>query len=255
MNKTILAIFIIMNAPLLADTVKLKNGKVYENVKAYPGTSMHRLQFSNGQRLYIRNEKIAKVRIKAVKWPKRIKIIPKKIIYHRALEEEVLPPGLSEQYDLGPVWKSTILPGWGQYSLGHPKRGMLIGGATLLIFNKYWDNRKQHTQAQADFSEQITPIVLTSSYGINGYLAFLVISEQEKAVLLQKEKDTNNMFGILSLVWGWNVIDAFLISNPNIIRKYPFLEYFRIGLDLESQESKYEKKTDGKLQLGIKIRY
>lgn len=255
MNKIILAIFIFMNVSLLADTVKLKNGKVYSNVKAYPGKGMHRLQFSNGQRLYIKNEKIAKVRIKPVRWPKRIKIIAKKIVHNKAIEENALPPGLSDQYDLGPVWKSAILPGWGQYMLGHSKRGMIISGATLLVFNQYWSNRKQHTRAQEEFSEQITPVVFTSSFGTNGYLAFLIISEQEKAVLLQKEQDTNNMFGILSLIWSWNVIDAFIISNPHAIKRYPFLEYFRIGLDLETTESKYDQKTGGKLQIGFKIRF
>jgi len=227
-------------ASLRADIVVLKNGTTYANVRAFPAGGVHRIMFQNGQAVVVPNAQIAKVRIAPVYWPppKPVEKPPEKV------EKPVEKPATLA---LGPVLKSTILPGWGQASLGHYGRGAFFLGITGATAAQYWTYRGLHAEAQAAYSEQATPAFL-SLQGNQGYLMFAGILQQEKKVLLQREYQTNTMAAILGILWGWNIVDTFVLANPGVARKYPFLEYFRIGMDTPTAS-----REPGRIAAGVAL--
>ncbi|MCB1173617.1 MAG: hypothetical protein KDK39_08635 [Leptospiraceae bacterium] len=222
-----------MGNTLKADTVTLKNGKTYTNVKAFPSGNVHRIQLPSRRFIVVPNAQIAKVRIKPVKWPRKKVIqrpIKKPVVkYGPPAREEKPMENIEQDQGLSPAWKSVLIPGWGQYAMQHKWRGATWLGAYLVALNLYWQKRQLHAAAQEEYSEQVTPALL-SSQGINGYILFLGILEAEKATLLKREHETNNMVTLLSVVWGLNVIDALVLSRPDIVKEYPFLQYLFIGI-------------------------
>ena len=237
---TTLCSLILMSGPaLFADTVYLKDGKVYKNVKAFPRHGAHRILFASGSQILLANSLIAKVRIGSVHWPKRHprketeKSPPKKVPRPQTAREEAPLPGIRESWQFGAVWKSLAVPGWGQLAMGHTWRGAVFFGGSMLVLNDYLAKRRLHAQAQEEYSEQLTPILL-STQGTNGYFLFLGILEYEKSVLLRRERETNDRVLLLGLVWGYNIIDAFLLANPRATHRHPWLRHLQIGLDPES---------------------
>lgn len=220
----------------------MKNGTTYANVRAFPAGGVHRILFQNGQAVVVPNAQIAKVRIAAVYWPPP-KPIEKPAEKVEKIEKSEEPSGLA----LGPVLKSTILPGWGQASLGHYGRAGFFLGTTGVTAAQYWTYREQHAAAQAAYSEQVTPAFL-SLQGNQGYLIFAGILQQEKKVLLQREYQTNSMAGLLGFLWGWNILDTFVLANPSVARKYPLLEYLRFGLDEPAAA-----RESGRFTAGIRL--
>ena len=252
----------------VADTVILKSGKVFTNVKTFPRGGVHTIKFQNGRAISVPNAKIKIVRIKGVSWKsakkkrKRIAAVVKKRKPRRQAPPQVAgvtprprvqtrprpriqpvprprpqpqpprkpvrelqatkedkqekPKPSEKGWELGPVTKSLLVPGWGQYSMGHDWRAAGIVTLSLPIVYNYFNFRNEHTDAQAAYSDQILPGPLAQpNFSPIGTPAYYTIIEQRRSVLLRKEDQTNSMVFALIGLWGLQTLDAYYLNLRN----------------------------------------
>lgn len=236
----------------VADTVILKSGKVYTNVKTFPRGGSHTLKFQNGGAIVVPNAKIKIVRIKGVSWKtkqpqrKMVAAVVKKRKPRSQQPQRVVKPKLPIGRDiiamqndqtanpeqerdiesgLGPVSKSILVPGWGQYSLGHRWRAAAIVVAGLPIVQAYWVHRNEHTEAQEIYSETFTPYLLAQPQNTPwGIAAYYTVFDYRRSELLRKEDQTNNMVFALLGLWGLQTLDAYYL---NLLQggQHPFFKF------------------------------
>ena len=250
---------------LISDTVILKSGKVFTNVKTFPRGGTHTIKFQNGRAISVPNAKIKIVRIKGVSWKARVQkrqvavaavarkrqpsraaaqqvpvrrppprrvVIPRQPIGRelQALREDQKRDPEKEskkRFALGPVTKSILLPGWGQYSLGHNWRAGAVAALGIPIVSYYSIYRAQFNTAQANYSEIWTPTLLAQpEYAPTGYPLYYAILTGRRQILLEKEAQTNSMVFALMSLWALQAVDTYYLNAKNG-GKDPFYRYAR----------------------------
>lgn len=205
---------LIVPGMLRADTIVLRSGIRYADVKVQPVGESHRVFFEDGRVHLISNSDIRSVRrgpttwttVRSVDVPKPQEIVP--------APEPVKPPPVREPAPLlSPLLKSIVAPGWGQYAQGRPLAAALYSSLTLLTFQRYWTYRQQHAAAERDYNDPM-PVGLVAAQSTTGVLTVGQASLMNIAYLGQKERKVyaiqrqgNNMFLLLSAVWVWNILD------------------------------------------------
>jgi len=221
----------------LADRVALKSGMVYHDVKAEPTGNAHRISFSNGMIKFIPNSQIRSVRPGPLTWqfPYRPPVqkplpvadkkaentpvdTPEKPTRKRPDELRKPTEATAEQNwhpgkDWGPVLKSAILPGWGQYSIGEKRNGALFAASSLIVFYRYWALRQQHAAAEADYNDPV-PVAAIAAQSQTGAFSVLDVTAMNLFYLSEKERrvyrlqnEGNAMLGLFTFLWGWNMLD------------------------------------------------
>lgn len=207
---------------LLADEIYLKSGKRYVNVKIRPRGNRHVIYFRNGRVLSVANSTIRGLKLRPTSWKKVRRPVPKK--KRRPLRRtayriknmrgdpraRLRRPPAPQGWRLSPTWKSTLVPGWGQYSRGARWQGAVFFSGALFLFGRYVQYRQAHTAAEADYNDP-APTGILSAIGSLGIAErasgiFLYLQERER-VALRLEDRTNRSFYLLSAVWAWNIWD------------------------------------------------
>ncbi len=204
---------------LRADTVELRSGVIFADVKAEPLGKSHRIRFGSGRVRMVANSAIHSVRPSPVRWNHPLVV--------RLVTQMVSPPGQptvppenpsSESstkigINWGPILKSAILPGWGQYSVGRKWTGALYSTLTIYALERYWELRQKHATAQDEYNDPI-PVSMVSYQAMIGAITIPQAGAINLAYLSQKEREVNkletegnNMVALLAFVWGWNMVD------------------------------------------------
>lgn len=127
--------------------------------------------------------------------------------------------GLVSEATLAGVWRSAVIPGWGQYYQGRQDRAKIYAGAAVgtfvLTYYFYQDYSKKHKtySSEADTLLGITigaPDSVFAGAAAYGYTKTLAArKDMEKS-----GNRTNLLFTGLVLFWGWNIADA-VIFRPS----------------------------------------
>lgn len=116
------------------------------------------------------------------------------------------------------VFRSTFLPGWGQYYAGEQKKGMFFLGGSSFLFTYYFLSMRQHQTLQQKYD---------SSYSLPGTPAFAASYynlQTQKAELRESEILTNNILLLLLGVYTWNLIDS------GVKTEVPKNDFFTFGV-------------------------
>ncbi len=127
--------------------------------------------------------------------------------------------GLLSEATLAGVWRSAVIPGWGQYHQGRQDRAKIYAGAALgtfvLTYYYYQDYNKKH-KTYAGEADTLLAVTLAAPDSVFAGAAAYGYSNTLKA---RKEMEksgnrTNQLFMGLVLFWAWNIADA-VIFRPS----------------------------------------
>jgi hypothetical protein len=116
------------------------------------------------------------------------------------------------------VFRSTFLPGWGQYYAGDQRKGFLFMGGASLLFTSYFLSMNQHGILQEKYN---------NSYSLPGTPAFAATYynlQTIKTDLKESEILTNNLLLFLLGVYTWNLIDS------GVKTELPKNDFFTFGV-------------------------
>ncbi len=116
------------------------------------------------------------------------------------------------------VFRSTFLPGWGQYYAGEQKKGMLFMSSSTLLFTYYFLSMKQYQTLQEKYD---------NSYSLPGTPAFAATYynlQSLKSDIKETELLTNNILFVLLGVYTWNLIDS------GVKTEIPKNDFFTFGV-------------------------
>ena len=202
-----------------ADTVELRSGTTYTNVKAVPVGNAHRVQFPNGRVRNIPNAAIRSVRPAPVNWPGPAPVQPPPGARVAVIESR--PPARQESFpfDLSPLAKSAILPGWGQYAQNRRVSGVLFQLGTACAFQYYWSIREKHAAAVRRYNDPVL-VGVVAAQTATGSLTILEAAAVNLTYLAREEREVfrlqdagNQAFGLLFAVWTWNLLDVIFHSS------------------------------------------
>lgn len=237
-------------ASLPADTVVLRSGIRYYDVKTRPVGESHRIAFQNGRVVIAKNSTIRSIRPQATSW--RRPTTARKA--SRRAETKKAPAGSAElpaekkmglavrsirpdpdfvvrvprpppvptkpTREWGPVIKSVLLPGWGQIAVERKVPGFVYAGLSLFVFREYWTLRQEHAAAEAQYNDPV-PVGGVAALALTGSLSLTQAAAINLAYLSQQERRVfelqtrgNNALLALGLVWGWNVLDILFGGPP-----------------------------------------
>ena len=209
--------------PLGADTVVLRAGGTLVNVVTVPAENGTLVIFRTGQVRKLADGDVLRVRIGPVSWPPGLSgSAVNQLVEERVSEflrrEKAGKSAVSavghhrEQAGTGGfLWRSALIPGWGQWSAGRTTRGLGFFAASLgsaLIALHY---RGERSAAEADFEAAVLlggganllgPLSLPASF-----LAFRQGRRAEERTKSAEDKmNAALLFSVLS--YGWNLLDA-----------------------------------------------
>jgi len=116
------------------------------------------------------------------------------------------------------VFRSTFLPGWGQYYAGEQKKGMLFMSSSTILFTYYLLSMKQHQTLQEKYD---------NSYSLPGTPAFAATYfnlQALKSDIKEAEILTNNALFLFLGVYAWNLIDS------GVKTEIPKNDFFTFGV-------------------------
>ncbi len=223
---------------LHADTVILKNGKRYFDVRTRPSGRTHLVYFKNGRRKRIKNKTIKILRISRVSWKRPVRPKPKRRMVAMRKFDPLFPdpltvpnlvfkdntpaPAPAGIWGLSPLTKSTMMPGWGQVAVERKWAGYAFLGGAAFFLARYLQIRLQHDAAELDFQDPIpTAAIVVSAPGsnilvppatvteqaINGIALNFIYLEEKKKGVLRLEEAGNNSLIFLGLIYAWNLFD------------------------------------------------
>jgi hypothetical protein len=105
------------------------------------------------------------------------------------------------------LFRSTFLPGWGQYYAGDKMKGGIYGITAITLTGYLAYNLQSLAQAQNAYSN--TPVYPGTDLFFPTYLQL----QSAKSELVTQEKATILSVGLLGGFWLWNIIDAGAITN------------------------------------------
>ena len=105
------------------------------------------------------------------------------------------------------LFRSTFLPGWGQYYAGDKMKGGIYGATAITLTGYLAYNLQSLAQAQNAYSN--TPVYP----GTDLFFPTYVQLQSAKSELVTQEKATILSVGLLGGFWLWNIIDAGAITN------------------------------------------
>jgi hypothetical protein len=110
------------------------------------------------------------------------------------------------------IWKSALLPGWGQYESGAKKRGIgFMSGAGLLFLNGALAYQN-FQQRQAEYNET-AGLPAGGSLGNTFLINSIIFNEKKKRVLEAENYYANSLYAFGAL-WVASMIDTIYYAGP-----------------------------------------
>ena len=107
------------------------------------------------------------------------------------------------------MWRSTLVPGWGQLHEGQKEKGFVYMGSAALLLANFISSHSKYTNAQRSYSSQPTlPFMFSENALLLNYL--LVSPKREQ---LSSSYNQLNIAGYaLGAFWMWNIMDAYFFK-------------------------------------------
>ncbi|MCX7997380.1 MAG: hypothetical protein N3A69_00325 [Leptospiraceae bacterium] len=231
----ILLAVLFLSFPLLADTLILKNKKVYKGKVLSQTETNISFRTNDGQQLNFQKKAVLKVVYKDLNEQETKKVIQeeeKKIAKTTTTQEEVqeIPPTKEEIPEptvtktpdkrtwFSIVWRSALIPGWGQlkaeryYSAGFAFLFTLgaLGSAYSSV------NNLQTAENNYRVLSSLTPVI-TASGGTGDPTGSLVIGTLYNQVVFSGYQSNvskaNNSVQVLTVLYGLQLIHAFFVGR------------------------------------------
>lgn len=122
--------------------------------------------------------------------------------------EDPPQPDDDKDWKWKPLVQSTVLPGWGQRTLGRQWWGGSITGVGLALGAYYFSSRSLWAEAQTVYSDVTIPAIL-SRQGNDGFLINYVILGEKRDRLLSLEDQTNGTVFAIMTFWAFNMLDVY----------------------------------------------
>lgn len=108
------------------------------------------------------------------------------------------------------VWRSAVLPGWGQFYDERKRAGYLFSGFFGFSVLYYYSNLLAFNKAQKNYKS--TPF-LPASQAQDTYALNSILLSQARKEYKASETKVNNAAYFLMSVYIWNLVDAFVFSG------------------------------------------
>lgn len=117
----------------------------------------------------------------------------------------------------GAIWRSAVLPGWGQFYTGRKSKGFAYGTGFALAAGLKLSTAAWATHARRDYLRSVDQLVFASllvggpGRTLSG-LEFIRLNERQNEFSRMKRNTTIDLYatGILAIVYGANMIDVIL---------------------------------------------
>lgn len=109
------------------------------------------------------------------------------------------------------VWRSALLPGWGQFEEGNSKKGTAYFGVNALLFANFISARSNYSNAQRAYNSQLG-FPAQFDEGDTFMLNYLLFKPRRDA-LNSTENVLQNATAALFGFWIWNIADAYIFKN------------------------------------------
>ncbi len=222
--------------PSSGDTVVLRNGRRFEDVKTKPRGRSQVVQFSDGRTISVPNREIRSLYRARTSWsqvrrPRRVEkteVVVKPEVKEpiepansglaiRILRDE--PSGLARHpvMELAPWVRSAIAPGWGQWHTDRQAAAVAFAGLGVFLFARYWEARQAHTAAENAYNDRVPTNMIFGAPGFDPALkiglVYVYLRERERTVLTL-ETAGNNALLFLAVGYFYNILDAYFGGAP-----------------------------------------
>ncbi len=242
MKSVIVLTLLLASGSLFADTLVLKNGRTYRNVKSVNRGDRLFIVFSNGRTRGFPRSAVKSLTLRKVSWKRgmsagRVRSLVdeavrnsvrdevKKAFAEKKREDEIRARESEKARRINEskaqaarerrnnaLWRSALLPGWGQFYSGRENRAYIFGSAALVSFAYYLNQHSTFTTAQRDYDDSGLPAGLLSITGVGGPANFIYF-EDRKAVLNRAETAVNRAFFLMAALWSLNLWEVYANSN------------------------------------------
>ena len=253
-----------------ADTLLLRNGKRYTNVRTRPGGDSHLVYFSNGGKTRVKNLDIRFLRISSVNWSGAAIITPEPRQKKRRIDrlnqdpdtpgvygEEPLPftPALEQPFWMSPIMRSALAPGWGQYYVGHKESGVMFISASALLLGLIYQSTTEHNALEAQYNDPLPPTLIllgaTSlpNVPLEGLALSYVYLRTIESRVNQKRIESNNYQMALGLFWLVGLLDIWRHPDHGFFWDPPWAR------DVEHPINIYTRAGPGSFALGLEVHF
>lgn len=126
------------------------------------------------------------------------------------------------------VWRSALVPGWGQYYAGSKLRGGILFGTNLLFFGYYYSSFSRLNSAQSAYSR-------TFAVPGDAFIPSYLNLQSKQNSLEAAESTARSAYLLLLGVWCWNLADAGLFTKmerPKEKLSFDFRKEYQPGQQL-----------------------
>ncbi len=136
-------------------------------------------------------------------------------------------PRLSYSLNSSALWRSALLPGWGQYHMQQTPKAYIIGGGTILLFSVTYIT---YSSAESKYDEYST---LTTSSSVSDF--------DTKWSDFESAQSINNIFFIVATsAYLYNLVDAAFFGKPKNISSCSFPINLKLAYDDTKIEYNYK---------------
>ncbi|MBP7281299.1 MAG: hypothetical protein KBA66_06980 [Leptospiraceae bacterium] len=104
------------------------------------------------------------------------------------------------------VWRSALIPGWGQFHKGDEDKAAIIGSFGILFLGNAISSYQRFQNAQADYNSALGLPYFMGEYALP--YNFLTITPKREAVI-EAQNTANLSLGLLAAFWLLNIGDAY----------------------------------------------
>ncbi|MBM9500991.1 hypothetical protein JWG44_12085 [Leptospira sp. 201903071] len=228
--------FLFLNVSLFADIIYLKDGRVIfvkvlnqdmEKVSVsneretweIEKKKISRISFNEDEEIYVRNQMREKERMISEMDSLKKSLSEKESQESLKKEEVQKNQGLAKSS----LWRSAILPGWGQFYRGDFERGYFFSISAGLTFLYWFQADSKYKKETRDLNDTNQLSLLTGASGDAGLIssAFLYANEIRNR-RYQAGIQASGALVLFLTIYTFNLIDAWLFGRPwNFFAKVP----------------------------------
>ncbi len=212
-------LFLFFVRAVSADNVVLKNGTLHSEVRTFLGSNSVYIVFKDGSVQVVAKSEVQSLMRAEVKWKEEEKT-PVKPIAENPVTPSVGPPsaqdmGLRSQWSL--VWRSALLPGWGQIHAGRTATGIAGIGAFALAGIYALSQRQNMLAAKAEYQDNVSTYfaigaALQPSLSFNFAYVNAAVNGAAFAQYDRASKSYSNGAMLFALVYAMQAAHAYIVG-------------------------------------------
>ena len=156
-----------------------------------------------------------------------------------------------------PVWRSALVPGWGQVYRGDAERGYLYTGLALFFLLRTNNALNEYNQFRDNYNIYNTLSLLSTSFNKQAFLYFSFLRNDQNNSMIASASRYQESLTLFALVYFWNVADAWF-SGERETRNFTDDSALRFQMQFYNEThgfSDLESKPNGVVQMALTLRY